>query len=58
MTTRPHHPGPSTARAQDVDTSPDVVTVDPDLALARWENEGGHPDAGSGMDEASAREPR
>lgn len=43
MTARPEHPGISETRVQDAGASPEVVTADPDLALARWENEGGLP---------------
>lgn len=43
MTARPARPDTSTDLIGDHGAAPDAVTVDPDLALARWENEGGVP---------------
>lgn len=43
MTARPAQSGTSMGRVPGHGTGPDAVTADPDLALARWENEGGVP---------------
>lgn len=43
MTARPARPDTSTNLVADHGAAPDAVTADPDLALARWENEGGVP---------------
>lgn len=43
MTARPARSGTSMGRVPGQGAVLDAVTADPDLALARWENEGGVP---------------
>lgn len=45
MTGQPAQPGTSMDRMPGQGAAPDTVTADPDPALARWENEGGFPQA-------------